>query len=248
MSPASAASARSGPTAGSKWRANEVEGAAVAGALSLCCLLFSLWPQIDMAVARLFLRADGEFVGNRLDAVLGVYHAVPWLGRAAGLVALLVLLACWRRPDRVAARWRRRLQALGLTMLLAVGLVVNGGLKEHWGRARPSAVLAVDAPAHFEPALRPSEQCRRNCSFVSGHAATGFALMSLGMFGAPATRRRWWCIGMLAGIVVGLGRMAQGGHFLSDIGFAGVVVWACHAAIRQAWLRHRHWRLRRARG
>jgi membrane-associated PAP2 superfamily phosphatase len=229
------------------WRANEVEWAAVAAALSLCCLLFSLWPQLDLMFSRLFLQADGEFVGNRLDAVLAVYHAVPWLGRAAGLVALAVLFACWRRPDRVAARWRRRLQALGLTMLLAVGLVINGGLKEHWGRARPSAVLAAGAQAHFEPALRPSEQCLHNCSFVSGHAATGFALMSLGMFGAPATRRRWWWIGAVAGTVVGIGRIAQGGHFLSDIGFAGVVVWACHAAIRQGWLRHRRWRLRGAR-
>ncbi len=240
--PAGAASP--GPPAA--WHQHEVEWTRIAATASTMCLLFSLWPQIDLEVSRWFLLADGGFLGNRMATVWLIYQGVPWVGRSAGLVALGVLLLGAGRRPRVGVRWRRRCLALGLTMLVGVGLLVNGGLKEHWGRPRPAAVLSAGATAPFEPALRPSEQCRHNCSFVSGHAATGFALMSLGMFGAPATRRRWWTIGMIAGLCIGAGRVAQGGHFVSDVLFAGVVIWACHAALRHAWLLRRARRRRAA--
>lgn len=230
------------------WRWRESEWAWIAAVSSSLCLLFSVWPQIDLEISRQFIGADGTFIGNRQPALLALYHLVSWLGRSAALLALVVALRRARRPDS-SHRWRRRIVALGLTLLVGVGAAVNLGLKENWGRARPVAVLPPGGTASFEPALRPSAGCSRNCSFVSGHAATGFALMSLGMFGAPATRRRWWAVGAVSGCTIGLGRVAQGGHFASDVLFAGVVVWACHATIRQAWLglRIRQARARRLR-
>ena len=47
-----------------------------------------------------------------------------------------------------------------------------------------------------------------------------YALMGLGLGCGPSWRRRWFLIGTVAGAVVGLGRIMQGGHFLSDIIFA----------------------------
>jgi membrane-associated PAP2 superfamily phosphatase len=124
-------------------------------------------------------------------------------------------------------------------MLLGTGVVVNVILKETWGRPRPVEVQTFGGTGTFEPALRPSHQCDSNCSFVSGHAATGFTLMALGLLGAPATRRRWLLWGLAAGLATGALRIAQGGHFLSDVLFSGVFVWLVCVLLRQAWARLR---------
>ena len=36
-----------------------------------------------------------------------------------------------------------------------------------------------------------SDQCHKNCSFVSGHVATASFVMAFGWLAAPAIRRRW---------------------------------------------------------
>ncbi|MFN5510218.1 MAG: hypothetical protein ACK49H_03040 [Burkholderiales bacterium] len=49
--------------------------------------------------------------------------------------------------------------------------------------------------------------------------------MSLGAFGAKRRRQRWIAIGWIAGLTLGALRIAQGGHFLGDILFAGLLIW-----------------------
>ncbi|MFX9123683.1 phosphatase PAP2 family protein, partial [Acinetobacter baumannii] len=78
--------------------------------------------------------------------------------------------------------------------------------------------------AHYVPPLLPSRQCDRNCSFPSGHAAAGFWLIS-GAWVWTGHRRRWLTGGLLFGAVIGLTRIAQGGHFLSDVLASLTVVW-----------------------
>jgi lipid A 4'-phosphatase len=51
-------------------------------------------------------------------------------------------------------------------------------------------------------------------------------------------------LGVLAGSAIGWMRIAQGGHFLSDVVFAGWVIWLLYQTIRHSWL---HSRLRRIR-
>jgi len=220
------------------WRWREREWSWIALLCAGLCLVFSVWPELDLHLSRQFLQPDGRFAGSDSALVLSIYRVVPWIGRGLALLALLLTVlprswqARWPGP-----RWRRRLLALGLSTWLGVGLTVNGVLKEHWGRARPSEVAVLGGTATFSPALRPVEQCRSNCSFVSGHAATGFALMSIGLFGSPRQRRRWLLVGAVAGLAVGTGRIAQGGHFGSDVLFSGLCVWLCHALLREIWLR-----------
>lgn len=219
------------------------EWAVWAAALGAAGLLFSVWPELDLMASAAFFRPGSGFVGNDYAAVRAVHEVVPWLGRGAGL--LVPILLVWRRPRWLGPRWRRRLLALGLAMWLGTGLAVNGLLKEGWGRARPVAVQAFGGTATFTPALHRSDQCAHNCSFVSGHAATGYTLLALGLFGAPATRRRWLWVGAIAGLSLSLLRVMQGGHFLSDTLFSGLTVWLCCALLREAWLRLRLRALRR---
>jgi membrane-associated PAP2 superfamily phosphatase len=228
------------------FRAREAEVALALGALLLASLVFLLWPQCDLWISREFCGADGRFFGNHYALVRASYDAVPWFGRAIGLLGLVIAMRWWRRPGPLGVRWWRRAMVAALLTLLAVGGLVNGVLKDHWGRARPATVHQFGGPRVFTPAWEPASQCLQNCSFVSGHAATGYALISLGMFGSLATRRRWWLIGMVTGTLIGLGRVAQGGHFASDVVLAGLLVWIACCALRWAWLCCRVMRRRRA--
>jgi lipid A 4'-phosphatase len=59
-------------------------------------------------------------------------------------------------------------------------------------------------------------------SFVSGHASVGFYFFG---FALLSRRRRWLLLPVIAGSVIGATRIAQGGHFASDVLFSGWVEW-----------------------
>lgn len=215
-------------------------------ALLTTSLLFGLWPQLDVLLSSAaYDPAAGRagFVWGELGLVQVVYQAVPWLGRAMLLIGLLALSLGWRRRAVLRPgwrlRWQRRAVALLAVVVLGLGLVVNAGLKEFWGRPRPQVVGPFGGPLPFTPVWQPTKLCHSNCSFVSGHAATGFALIALGLTAAPARRRRWLGIGIATGGLIGLGRVLQGGHFASDIAFAGLVIWGICLGLRELVLRRR---------
>jgi lipid A 4'-phosphatase len=220
------------------WRAREVEAAAALATLCLAAIVFTAWPRLDLTVSAWFGSAEGRFIGQQMDLVLWVHQIVPWLGRLATLLGVVLMIVYWRRSGTLRrSRWRG-IVALTLLMLVGVGVLVNAVLKEHWGRARPVAVAEFGGPAQYTPPLQITDQCDRNCSFVSGHASTGFALLAVGLLGASRTRRRWLVIGGVAGALVGLGRMLQGGHFLADVVFAGALLWVSACGLRYLWLLH----------
>jgi membrane-associated PAP2 superfamily phosphatase len=229
------------------WRARSKAGwTGLAVALLLACI-FTAWPQLDLWFSGLFHGTAGKFIGDDFAFVRFLYLGIPVSGRVYALIGLVVIAISLWRPHPFGARWSRRLVALAWVSLLGSGLLVNAGLKEYWGRARPVQVTQFGGTQQFSPALRPADECRHNCSFVSGHATSGFILMAVGLMGSVATRRRWLWIGLAWGTVVSLARIAEGGHFLSDTLFAGLAVWASGWLIREAWLRIVALRWRRAR-
>ena len=132
-----------------------------------------------------------------------------------------------------------------LVVVLGVGLFVHEALKNRMGHPRPEQVVQMGGAAPYVPVYTVSHWCQSNCSFVSGHAAIGFSVLGLGMWAPLRQRRRWWLAGMALGGGIGWVRIAQGGHFLSDIVFAGLAIWGSAILIRQGWLR---WRVRQLRG
>ncbi|MFZ5466979.1 MAG: phosphatase PAP2 family protein [Pseudomonadota bacterium] len=141
----------------------------------------------------------------------------------------------------IRGRWPRR--GIGafllLSLLLGPGLMVNGVLKEHWGRARPHQVVDFGGQKPFTPALQPADNCASNCSFVSGHSAIGFWWLALGL-AWPAWRWRALLLGVGLGGMLGLARIMQGGHFTSDVVFSFLVVWGTAELL--AWIfRRKGW-------
>ena len=192
----------------------------------LAAVVFTAWPGIDLAVARLFFR-DGRWLASDHAGVEGfrrlasiVVFGVP---AAAVLLASLARLIGRREGGRAAL-------VLVLSLALGPGLIVNVGFKDHWGRARPSQIVEFGRDRAFTPALMPANECRRNCSFASGEVAMGFGLMTLGLL---VRRRRWLAMlpGAALGTVMAVARMAAGGHFLSDAIFAGLIAVATGLAV-----------------
>lgn len=210
----------------------------VFGLLSTAAVVgFELWVMIDLNLATRFHAGGGRFPANEWVGVQVVYQAVPWAGRLMFAASLACLLLAWWRPARVSRPLWRRSAALALCLFVGLGAVVHGVFKDHWGRPRPNEVAEFAGPYAFVPALHRSTACDRNCSFVSGHAATGFALIGLGMFAAPRRRVRWLAAGTACGLAIGVVRMAQGRHFASDIIFALLIMWGCVMLLREMWLR-----------
>jgi lipid A 4'-phosphatase len=211
---------------------------AFAAVTGLAAIVFTLFPGIDLWASGLFWRPDGGFFLGTSMPVRFIYRAVPIITYATlAFAAISVIAGFLGRPSLLGCDGRK-IAYLVLALAIGPGFLTNTVLKDHWGRARPSQVTEFGGAKEFTPALDPpffqqARQCERNCSFVSGHAALGFYLVSFALL-VPLPRRRIAIAAALTlGGVFGLARIAQGGHFLSDVVFAGLLVFAC------SWLLHR---------
>ena len=199
---------------------------------ALALALFLLLPQIDLMTSALFYTSDRGFLLKDWGPVAWLYNTVPWL--AWGIATLIAFGTCWlllvERP-----LWRLDRKALcfvALSVVLAPGLIVNTLLKDHWGRARPNQIAEFGGTRQFSPAPLPAVQCRRNCSFPSGHAALGFSLVAFAfLLPRGAARRGGVAAALCLGALIGLARIAQGAHFLSDVVYAGLLVYGTVAAL-----------------
>jgi len=105
--------------------------------------------------------------------------------------------------------------------LLNNGVVVNLILKNLWGRARPNDIIELGGTGGFTPWYRLSDFCNTNCSFVSGDASIGFSLIILYFI----TRNiKFFWLSLFSGFFLGIIRIMEGGHFLSDILIAGFLI------------------------
>ena len=147
------------------------------------------------------------------------YGKYPALVLAAG--ALLVLLGgLWKTP---LARYRRGCAVVVLAVGLGPGVVVNGVLKPYWGRPRPRSIEPFGGTEVFRRWWQPGG-AGAGRSFPSGHAAMGFVLVAgTTLISSSRLYLRWcvWVAALLYGALMGWGRIVQGGHFLSDVVWAG---------------------------
>ena len=108
-----------------------------------------------------------------------------------------------------------------LTGLTTLGLVVNILLKNLWGRTRPNDIFQFGGADVFSPWYKFGETCVSNCSFVSGDASVGFALV---LFYFITKRNAYVYLSVVCGLCLGFVRIVAGGHFLSDVVFSQIIV------------------------
>lgn len=197
---------------------------AVLAAAAAVGILFAIFPQWDIAIARLFF-----------DPALGRFpfasRALPNFLRELGdwLVWLILIAAGGALLLKIVLPGRKMVLRPTVALFLVVsyalgpGLVTNGILKPVWSRARPVAIEEFGGQKHFTPWWRPGGDCDRNCAFVSGDASAMTWLLAPASVAPPAIRPA--AVAGAAAIAVGLGgmRVVFGRHFFTDVVF-GIVV------------------------
>lgn len=138
-----------------------------------------------------------------------------------GTTALALFAAGFAKPR--LAPFRKGAAFMVLLLMLGPGLLVNTAFKDHWGRERPRDITQFGGTKTFH---HPWEKgvAGKGKSFPSGHVASAFYL-AMPFFALrrrlPRTAGRIFTFGMIYGLMMGVARIAQGGHFVSD------VLWAC---------------------
>jgi lipid A 4'-phosphatase len=123
--------------------------------------------------------------------------------------------------------WRRIGLFLVTFMILGPGLLINVAIKDLWNRPRPADIVDFGGEGQFRHVWEKGPP-GQDKSFPSGHAAAGFFLFSP-FFILRKSSRRWavffLCLGISYGMLMGFGRMVQGGHFLTDVIWAGALTY-----------------------
>ena len=112
-----------------------------------------------------------------------------------------------------------------LTVILGPGLIVNGILKPFWGRPRPADTVIFGGKEPYRNVFQPAGPGGGK-SFVCGHCANAFAIASGVSFFpyCPGLAGLFLGAGLTMGALGSFARIAQGGHYLSDTVWAGIIV------------------------
>ncbi len=180
----------------------------------LVSVVFTAFPQLDIAVSALFYK-DGFWM-HKLPLMQTLRNGL--IGGMYGFSLVVLGGFLWRLVRH------KNLRAWGyaLTVILVAPLgLVNGVLKTYWGRARPVDITIFGGDKNFTPAWLYTDQCDFNCSFTSGEggaAATTallIAVLTWPKLQKPARQGLAWLLSALLLLTAGL-RVLVGQHFLSD--------------------------------
>lgn len=197
--------------------------------------LFTPWSsQIDLAVSHWFYQ-EGHFNHAWYFVWIYRYAIFPaWI--AVGLAFL-----SWG-ASYVSPLWKPlRMSSLYLILVLGVGsgLIVHAILKDHWGRPRPKQITEFGGRQTFLPYYEPrfSNSDEPSKSFPCGHCTVGFYFFSFIFLGKYYQNRTLyqsgWALTLILGGALSLARLAQGGHFLSDILVSALIMWLTAAGLYQ---------------
>jgi len=142
-------------------------------------------------------------------------------------LASLAVMGSYLRPQW--KKWRFPALVLVGTMAIGAGVIVHAVLKDHWGRPRPRQVLALGGDLPFRPFYSPDFHAPKLKSFPCGHCAMGAFFLAVGVLGTHYRRKKWALAGYSFGLffwaLLGIMRMAMEGHFLTDVLWAGAIMW-----------------------
>jgi len=188
---------------------------------ALTLVVFAIWPGLDLAGAHYFYDRGGFFGRNSFERFgRDFFRVTPFIVLAAYAALWLV------KRYGVELRWApsgRAVIFLIATMIIGPGLIVNLGFKDHWHRPRPVDTQEFNGPNRFTPLYDDSGQCKMNCSFVSGEAASGFWMVAPASVLPTPWRGPAMAVAFAFGAGASLLRLAFGGHYLSDVLLGGLI-------------------------
>jgi len=199
-------------------------------------LVFALQPELDVAISRWFYDPAKQDFPLRFERQLTfLRHASMWVITAIAApfgIALVLKLLLPLRPMVIPGRAVLFVLA---TLAVGPGLFVNVTMKEHWSRSRPIDIPQFNGQEPFVPWWDPRGVCEKNCSFPAGESSGAFWTLAPAALAPPHWRALAYAGAIAFGSAVGALRIAFGGHFSSDVVFAGIfiflIVWIAHGLI-----------------
>ncbi len=181
---------------------------------------------LDIAISHLFFQ-DNHFYNTVITRNIFVYGLLPaWIFSIIGF--LLTIGSFFSQRLR---SYRPMYLLLWMSLLIGSGIISNGIFKEYWGRPRPVQIEEFGGPANFRTFFQPLFFHTKEAwkSFPSGHATMGFYFFSVFIIG-KRYRNRWLTIfgitlTTVMGTMLSVTRIAQGGHFFSDIFASAIIMW-----------------------
>lgn len=205
------------PGAGTRQRREGRREAVCLVALALLTTGLFASGTLDIGVARAFYHPeplDHWPLAHELPWSL-LYRAAPWVTATlvvAGLAGLALGFKSARRD------WRRAAVLVLLGVAVGPGLLANALFKDHWQHPRPRDLIEFGGPLHYVPS--PLIGTEGGASFPCGHCSVGF-MFAAGWWIWKRRRPAWAAASLAGGLVLGsllgVGRLAAGAHFFSDI-------------------------------
>lgn len=174
----------------------------------------------------------------------GILPAQILVALAVAVLAISYGIPKWKK-------WRIPAWYLILTMAIGAGVIVHLMLKDHWGRPRPKQVIEFGGNQPFRSYYQPNffHQPEPSKSFTCGHCTMGFYFFAVGLLcwrlGYRYLSYLSYLIAFLLGIALSVTRIAQGGHFLSDVLMTALIMWLTAYVCDVIFLRSNPLRVRR---
>ncbi len=179
-------------------------------------LFFYVFPGVDLSVSRWFYDATDGFVLADSPPLRALRSSSTWI-LAGVLVLALFQVMRHALAGGIAGQGARGSLWLLSCLVAGPGLLVNGLLKEHWGRPRPIATDLFGGEAPFQKVWVISDWCDRNCSFVSGEASSAAWLVAAALIAPRRIRTAATALAAIYAFALSINRIAFGGHYLSDV-------------------------------
>ena len=210
--------------------------------VSLACgLFFTLFADYDIAVSRYFYEQNDGFIGKTNDIIRLIFYSIPILSESFAVICVVDFLSMLfkQKPFDFVSCLRKFIitKSFYLLLTLAIGpaLIVNYGLKDNFGRARPHQIVEFNGEKQFTRAFVISDQCQKNCSFSSGHAAMAFYFTALAFIARASLFNVIFIGGIIFGSLVGYIRIIMGGHFISDVAVSAFIVILVNYMVYLRW-------------
>ena len=184
-------------------------------------LLFLFYPSLDIYFSSLFFYGN-QFLSEKYTFIKFLRVYLKNLMIIIPVISLLILFIDFinkKQNMRRLINKRTKFSLIGLIVgpIFGCGIIANLYFKDTWGRARPVHVEEFGGNKIFTPAFLKSDQCEKNCSWISGETSAAFSLtVGTILLKNPI----FFLMNLILGFLVFFCRLSMGGHFLSDNIFA----------------------------
>ena len=190
--------------------------------VNILCVLFTIifivFPILDIHISRYFF-VDNKFLSEKYTFIKVLRSNLKNIMIVIPILSLIILLLIvfmkknYNFNNIYNLRFKLALLGFVIGPILGCGLIANLYFKDTWGRARPAYIVEFGGEKKYSKPFIKSDQCYKNCSWISGETSGAFSLM----FGSLLLRNHIFLLfNYILGLLVFFCRVSMGGHFFSD--------------------------------